>query len=310
MHVKHNRKFEEQMDALAVNGRRPMSESETKQYMKKLQLTKQQYQQCQRSLEIVKLNLKDLEQTEQILQSRDEHLQEYMEFKEKEKSIAKENQKILKISAMKSQYDQNKAKDLKELSTLVMKINQAVNLKKQKIKPQIDELKRKRGEFQAFEKEYLEKKGIYMNIKSGYDNEINKIQTIVNSTHSILENLKSKHESIREQLRLLNVRLEKVTKEETFQNGTAKLNSHFQCFRDMYENEINRLLLLSKSLKQEQNSIKQNHGQDIQQKKYFLSLENLLQFKFKEVDVKLAETIKEETLMNQDENDGADRLVF
>ena len=67
------------------------------------------------------------------------------------------------VSEQKAEVDEVKGKTLEEISAVVEQINTQITSRKQKLAPQIKELRTLRTKFQELETEYLEKKGLYDN---------------------------------------------------------------------------------------------------------------------------------------------------
>ena len=78
-------KLDEEMDKMTIDGRRPMGESELKQYMQILRDKTERYKQCKLELQAERNEFSILQRTNEILRSRDPNLNQYLELKEKEK---------------------------------------------------------------------------------------------------------------------------------------------------------------------------------------------------------------------------------
>ncbi len=137
---------------------------------------------------------------------------------------------------------QKKKNELQNLSEIVEKINYILKQKKSKLQSLVKQLQEKRNEFQMFVK-YFEKKSIYENMRIGTDSELNKLENNVNCNciTKMVNNLETKYESIKTQMEINNIRLEKVKMEKKYQNNNDVLDKQFKCYRDLYDEEINKL---------------------------------------------------------------------
>ena len=102
-----------------------------------------------------------LNRTEQILKARDENLSEFMSQREQEKGVAgyqKTEEELQQISQKKTVTDRQKGQTLEEISKIVTDINIALKDRKNKLAPQIKELRSVRQQFQELEQFYLKHK--------------------------------------------------------------------------------------------------------------------------------------------------------
>ncbi len=117
------------MDGLFVNGRRPMTEGERKEYMASLRGKKETYEKCKEILEMERNEVKILERTKEILEGRDDNLQEYLDSKEVAKDLSEKQQIIEKLSLAKSDIDQSKGATLESVSAVVKQINSLIKVR-------------------------------------------------------------------------------------------------------------------------------------------------------------------------------------
>ena len=301
-----NRKLEEEMDKMSIDGRRPMGESELKQYMQMLRNKTEKYKQCKITLQSERNELSILQRTNEILRSRNPNLNDYLEMKEKEEQIVDKRNILQKVSAAKNQLDQQKAAKLTNIADVVAQINSTLKLKKNKLQPLVKKLKEKRANFEDFESKYLEKKNIYNNMRIGYDSEIQKLEQQVDGLKKVVNNLETRYFRMKSEIDLNQIRLDKVKNEEKYQNGQDVLDKQFKCYRDLYDSEISKLLHLSKSLRNEQGNIREGHKENIKQKEYFMELQELMNVKLEVVE----ERVNEIKRMNEENDEGEDRLVL
>ena len=293
------------MEKMSVNGRRPMSESELKQYMQSLRKKTQKYKECKTTLQFDRNELSVLQRTNEILRSRNPNLNQYLEQKEQEQELKKKRNLLQKVSAMKNELDQQKERKLDNVADVVAQINYTLKMKKNRLQPLVKKLKEKRVEFKQFQEQYAQKRKVYENMRIGYDSELSKLEQMVNSLKKVVANLETRYHRMDTQITLNQVRLEKVRMEERYQNGADVLDKQFKCYRDLYDNEISRLLHVSKSTRTKQEQIREGHSQNVQQKEYFMHLQQLMRCKLDIVQSRV-----EQMASLNEHNQNEDRLVF
>ncbi|ETO29747.1 hypothetical protein RFI_07375 [Reticulomyxa filosa] len=267
--------FKDEMDKMHINGRRPMSEKEMKEYLVSLQEKKHKYEQCQNNLQRQSHEIGILERTEEILKSRHENLQQYIEYKEKEESLAEQQKQLVSISAMKSEIDQSKGMTLNSLSEVAKRVNAELQLRKNKLVPLIKQFRIKREEFEELQKEYKDKKQIYDTIKMTYEKELQQLQTSIDETGHDISMLNQDINQTQKQLK---------DKKELL----ANISSDEKCkeYKTIYENDTAKLLQKSKRLRQEQKIVIEKQGKDEIQKEYFNRAKQLMQIKLEILEAK------------------------
>lgn len=296
------------MNKLQVDGKRAMGETELKQYMKQLRLKTEKYKKCKQMLQLERNEMAIVQRTNEILQSRHPNLSQFLEEKEHEKELIQQRNILEKISAAKNELDLEKERSLTSMAEVVHAIQVQLNLKRHKLQPLVKQLKQSRKEFDIFSKKYNKSSNAYQNMKSGYDIELSKIQENVESLTKVVQNLESRYFAMSTELELKQMRMEKVVKESEYQqqNRTeCRLNSKFQCYRDLYESEISKLLRTSKTVKNEQKDIQRTFENDSIQKQYFEQLNDVLRFKKMDVERRMKQVVH-----NEMDEDGAERMIL
>ena len=110
-----------------------MSETELKQYMDALRQKTKTYQSLKQTLQQKSKELGVLKRTQEILISRNEKYEEYLEQKEKEKQVPLQKNVLEKMSAAKSNIDNSKSDKLTDLSTVVSQINATLKVYRKNI---------------------------------------------------------------------------------------------------------------------------------------------------------------------------------
>jgi len=303
-------KLDEQMDSLHINGQRPMSESQLKQYMQMLRDKTEKYKQYKTQIQSQRNELSILQRSNEILRARDVDLTEYEQRKEREQELREQRSELERVSAAKNELDVEKANKLTNIAEVVSKINYSLQIKKFKLQPLVQRLKESRAKFKEFEEKYLEKKRIYHNLRIPYDSELSKLQESIDSMANIVNNLETRYYRMLTEIEMNEIRLEKAKQEERCQSGQETLDKQFKCYRDLYEAEIEKLLHLSKTLKSEQETVRAGHNDNVRQKQYFGYLLEMMQIKLEGVEQRVNKLAELNAYTNEKDNEDGDRLTL
>lgn len=161
-----------------IKGSKILKGEEFKKYASSLRGKSNTYKRMKAELADIRAEWGVLNRTEQILKSKEGNLGDFLAKLEKGKaagySETKEN--LEKVSAMKSELDEEKGKTLEEISRVVTEINNSIKERKSKLAPQIKELRSIRQKYQELENEYMEKKAVYDNTNVGLESERSKAE--------------------------------------------------------------------------------------------------------------------------------------
>jgi intraflagellar transport protein 81 len=108
--------------------------------------------------------------TESILKSRCQNLSEVMATIEKKKGVqgyTSTEKTLEQISSATAALNQTKGKTLEEISLIVTDINSTLNLRKNKLAPQIKKLREVRSEYQEIDAIYQDKKTMFEHTAAG-----------------------------------------------------------------------------------------------------------------------------------------------
>jgi len=269
------------------NGNKQRSEPELKKYAKQIRAKTREYTQKRQQLAEIKNESVVLSRTEQILRGRDKNLKDYIDKMEAKKGVAGFNEtknKMEEVSEKMSQVNEMKGKTLAEISLVVTNINQTLKERKNRLAPQIKELRTVRQRFQEFEQEYFEKKALYENTAVHLETERLKLeQECAAFQQDCIEQERTYHLT-NCLLSIKDVQLQKVEDEERCQAGNGTLSAHgsvFKSWEALYKHKIQTEENLSKQLRKQQKDLKQDEGDFMEQKVLFNDLEKLLRLKLK-----------------------------
>jgi intraflagellar transport protein 81 len=155
---------------------------------------------------------------------------------------------------------------LEEISEIVERINVTLKKKKEKLAPQIKELRSVRTDFEAIESVYRTKKTQYENISLGFESERLKLEQDVAGHVAGIQEEESQYHFLHCLQGVHQARAEQVAKEEK-QPGF---------YKDLYEKAIAEQEALTKSLRNEKNELTKKHEDRSSNRTIFASLRGLL----------------------------------
>lgn len=281
-HEKDLRQLQADLKALAIGGEMPKSDAQMKAYFRDITKKTEVYKAKKAELQAAFDEGAVLRRTEEILRSRVENIQEFNEHLAAEKGVQgyQQTQDTLEqIATTKQTIDTNKGQTLDEISAVVANIVQTLKARKNKLAPQIKELRAIRSKYEEVEAEYTKKKKAYDNMVLSYESERLKLeQDVEANVTGILED-QSAHHFVNCLSGITQVRLDQMSQELMYQLGDEKLSDEYKSYREMYEKTIEKQEQLAKKLRQEKITIKDQHGDNIQQRSMFLNLRKIMQCK-------------------------------
>ena len=151
----------------SVKGQAPVLKGEEfRKYATELRGKTAQYKRMKAELAELRSEWGVLSRTEAVLRNQAGEAAKALGAKEKAAGVEgfqAAQEQLEMVSEQKAEVDEVKGKTLEEISAVVEQINTQITSRKQKLAPQIKELRTLRTKFQELETEYLEKKGLYDN---------------------------------------------------------------------------------------------------------------------------------------------------
>ena len=261
-----------------------MTRDKFKEYAGQLRMKTNKYKQLKQELATIRAESVVLSRTEQILRSRDGNLKELLKKIESEKGVTgymQTQEELAKVSQAKSSTDTMKGKTLEEISAIVTDISAALKERKNKLAPQIKELRALRQRYQEVEQGYLEKKAIYDNTAVGLESERLKIEKACEAGQEECLREESRYHYLNCLEAVANAQLEKVKQEQEYSRGKGKLLRDFKNYTELYNHKLQQQAALSKELHKRQKEIKENADENLGQKQLFVDLKRLLDCKKK-----------------------------
>eukprot|EP01083_Nonionella_stella_P083490 230903_1 len=306
-------KLDDEMQAMSSDGKKPMTEAESKKYIQDLTAKTQKYKELKVLYQDSKSELEVLCKTVETLKSKDENVQELLDEMEQQKGVSgfqDTQEKIEKVSFKKAALDASKGTTLDSISGVVQKISSQLKAKKSKLAPLIKELRAVREKFKAVQSKFQEKKGVFDNISLGLDSELSKLKDAVGAQEKAYEELEKSFHLAHAEIGLLDAKLERVNRETSFQRGSDRLSQTHKTICDSIKSKIQKTEKRCKELRKEQKNVKSNQEQNMGQRNQFLALRELLAVKLQCVE--RSEHEGEEAMGGTDDVDidGANRLVL
>ncbi len=154
------------------------------------------------------------------------------------------------VSQKKEEFDEEKGKTLEEISKVVTEINQNIKKRKEKLAPQIKELRAIRSQYQELEVGYTEKKALYDNATLGIFSEQERLSQELVAYRQESAKEESRFHSLQVMKNILDIQLLKASGEPITGDGLS--------FKDLYTKAEKEEEAISKNLREEQKKIKVN----------------------------------------------------
>jgi len=254
-----------------MKGHKFMKRDEFKNYAASLRDKSAKFKRLKAELSELRHEVAVLVRTEQILQAKDPT----------PAGLRETEQMLEKASVEKSQVDKAKGKTLDEISAIVQKINAQLKEKKNKLAPQIKALRSVRQNFQQVEVRYMEKKGVYDQVKSQVDSELSKVAGDVKQLESEVLEAEQNYHELNMQLQTAESKLQRAHTETKCLRKESRHSQEFGTLSEQYTADIGKLDEQCRDLRKEQKVVKETHEDNLKQKRAFSQLEKLMQIKFK-----------------------------
>jgi len=261
-----------------MSGPKFMKREEFKQYATQLRSKTNKYKSLKLELTELQSESVVLNRTEQILKTRDENVSEFMAQREQEKGVSgyqKTEQELQEISQKKTTTDREKGQTLEEISKIVTDINIALKDRKNKLAPQIKELRSVRQQFQELEQFYLKHKKTYENTAAGLESERLKLEQECEKLQYKALQEESRYHYLNCLLDIATVQLEKVKDQEKLQKSSGRPGGAKTIISN-YNQKISTQIEMKKTLMKQHKKIKENEKPYLKQKSMFENLQRLL----------------------------------
>jgi len=266
-----------------VKGKPVLKGEEFRKYASELRGKTAQYKRMKQELAELRAEWGVLSRTQAILEAEAKKVSSFLGEAEARRGLSgyqDTQDELEKVSQQKAEVDEVKGKTLEEISQVVEEINGQIKARKNRLAPQIKELRSLRVQFQEQESEYLDKKQRHDNTKAGLDTETAKLQAECDAA----ENECNGHESTCryytslhsiEQVKMERVRADKARQfSRTMPDGTT-----VHSYVELYEAKLKQQDQAIKELRERQHSVQENREPNMKQVKLYKNLVKLLRCK-------------------------------
>mmetsp|Transcript_11256 Transcript_11256/g.10886 ORF Transcript_11256/g.10886 Transcript_11256/m.10886 type:complete len:562 (+) Transcript_11256:46-1731(+) len=240
------------------------------------------YKKMKDELSLLRGELVILQRTEQILKSRDNNLDDFLQELERKKGIEgyRDTQKsLVEMAERSAEVDQMKGATLEQISDMVGEIGREFKSKQAQLNPLMAELKKVRQQYMDVESEYLTGKNTYDKVAVGLEMDKQALEKECDSFQDECLREESRFHLLTSQCNITRIKLERAEQEKKWLAGNGRLLRDFASFKDLYANKLTQQDQLTKQLRKKQKDLKENAGAMTNQKTNFSNLQALLQAK-------------------------------
>jgi len=266
-----------------VKGKPVLKGEEFRKYASELRGKTAQYKRMKQELAELRSEWGVLSRTQAILEGEAKKVASFLGEAEARRGLSgyQETQDELeKVSQQKAEVDEVKGKTLEEISQVVEEINGQIKARKNRLAPQIKELRALRVKFQEQESEYLEKKQRHDNTKAGLDTETAKLQAETDAAENEVSHEESTCHYYTSLHSIEQVKMERVQADRQQQfSRTMPDGTMVNSYVELYEAKLKQQDLAIKELRERQHSVQENREPNMKQVKLYKNLGKLLRCK-------------------------------
>eukprot|EP01065_Artemidia_motanka_P032809 TRINITY_DN39794_c0_g1_i1.p1 TRINITY_DN39794_c0_g1~~TRINITY_DN39794_c0_g1_i1.p1 ORF type:complete len:724 (+),score=317.56 TRINITY_DN39794_c0_g1_i1:74-2245(+) len=213
-----------------------------------------------------------LQRTEEILKGKVD-LGEYQGILTTKKDLDAVNQR-------KHDLDGQKSQSLEELSSVVQEFVANIRERRNKLAPQILDLRNTRQKAQVVEADYQQRKELYENEQARLQAETGLLEEEVNALQADCRLNESLYHRLHSQLTIAAVAFKRVQDEKDFLSSDGRrLNEHYKSWSEMFDKKTAELDTRSRDLQKEKRDIEVRADENLQQMEWFRNLRRLLECK-------------------------------
>merc|ERR1711865_1138573 len=285
----------EEKDALMseLQGPKFMKRDEFKNFATKLRNKTNQYKKMKAELAEIRAETVVLNRTEQLLRGRDTNLNDFLAKQEAKAGVqgyTDTEKKLQSVSEKQGDINMAKGKTLDEISKIVTDINQTLKERKNKLAPQIKELRAVRQRYQEVEQDHLEKKALYENTAAGLETERIKLEQECAAFQEDCLGEESKYHYLQCMMRIAEAHHDRVAQEVEYERGNGRLLRDFRTYKELYTHKISQQEGLAKELRKRQKHLKESEGDNLGQRQMFADMRKLLAAKLKAKDQEMRQS--------------------
>ena len=223
-----------------------------------------------------------LQYTEQVLRDRHESLLQdlnLMESKMGAKGFVQTAENLSRVSERKNEVEAAKGQTLEELSQVVQDFVTRIRDLRNKLAPEILKLRNTRQTAQTIEQEYEDKKQTYEYQEQMMMQEVNKLESEVESLSDEAKMNEALFHRLQMQLQLLAVHEKRAADERDFQNGNRQYDAAHATLGQALTAKTEAVEIRTKELQRKRRDIEENHENSLQQVEWFGALKKIMDAK-------------------------------
>lgn len=267
--------------ASAEGSQQVLKGEDFKRYVNKLRSKSTIYKKKRAELAELRAEGGVLSRTDEILRQRNEHVNRQLSVLERKKGVAgyRETQEELeKVSAIKSDLDDQKGRALDDISEMVRRLHSEIAERRNTLAPVLREIRPLREKVQDITPEYENKKQVYERQQAGFDSNMSKLQQEVRGYQEECKAEESRYHYLHCMMKVLQAQQTRVASEmKTY--VSSNLEEKKKTFREIYSKKIQEQENLSRGLRDRQKMVRDNHEPNMKQMKMWKDLERLLECK-------------------------------
>ncbi|KXJ17310.1 intraflagellar transport protein 81 homolog [Exaiptasia diaphana] len=254
---------------------------EFKRYVNKLRGKSTVYKKKRQELAELRAEYGVLSRSEEILKSKYDDLSSHLSTLENKQGVSgyhDTQEELEKVSAVKSDLDEQKGKTLDDISDLVVTMNATISEKKSALAPVIKELRPMRQKCQEITEDYEEKKAQYENLAAGLESNLSKLEQEVRGLREEISSEESRYHYLQCMMKVLEVQQKRIEDEMNAYRAQDPAERK-KSWREQYTKKIQEQENLGKSLREKQKAVRESHGPNMKQMKMWSDLTKLLECK-------------------------------
>ncbi|XP_076807172.1 intraflagellar transport protein 81 homolog [Clavelina lepadiformis] len=249
-----------------------------KMYVAKLRAKNMQYKKNRGELAEIRSEHGVLSRTEAVLQKLNDETNRNVAKMENRKGVSgfRETQDELeKVSAKKSELDEVKHRTLDDMSDMVQQLNALILEKKSLMSPIVKEVRDLRARRDTLLQEHQEAHKKYDSAAARVESRLTKVTQAVSSLRDEVYAMEGRANLIQCMTKIKQANLDRANREMNLYKSADKKQS----LRDVYTKKIQEQENLTKSLRDQQKNVRENHATDAKQMTMWRDLEKLLKCK-------------------------------
>lgn len=256
-------------------------EEEMKRLVSRLRSKGTAYKRKRQEMSELRAEFGVLQRTEEILRQRHQDVHQQLQSMEAEKGISgysSTQEELEKVSALKSELDQQKGRTLDDMSEMVKKLNAMIVEKKSAVAPVLKELRSLRQTCQELIVEHEEKKKQYESCAAGLESNRSKLEQDVKVLQEETTQEENRYNQITSMTETVKMQLQRAADEMKIYVSSDPQEKK-KALREVLMKNISEQELLGKKLREKQKMVRENHSANMEQVKMWRDLEQLMECK-------------------------------